>query len=78
MTALAYTLIYLAAVAPGIPIGLRLFGARHAAGWVSGALIGYGLTQLALWAVIVLDLASTVAFVAAWLLLTIATTAGSQ
>jgi hypothetical protein len=75
MIALAYTLLYLAAVAPGIPIGIRLFGARHAAGWVSGALIGYGLTQLALWAVIVLDLASGAAFIAAWLLLTIVTAA---
>ena len=78
MTALAYTLIYLAAVAPGIPIGLRIFGARHPAGWISGALIGYGLTQLALWAVIVLDLASTTAFIAAWLLLTIVTAVVSR
>lgn len=75
MTAIAYTLVYVAALAPGLPIGLRLFGASHAAGWVAGALIGYGLTQLALWAVIVLDLASAAAFVAAWLLLVILTTA---
>jgi hypothetical protein len=78
MSALAYTLIYVAAVLPGLPIGLRLFGTRHAAGWISGALIGYGLTQLTLWAVIVLNLASVVGFIAAWLLLIVFTTGISR
>ena len=43
----------LAAVAPGLPLGIaRCFGRRHPGAWIGGALLGYGLTQLALWAVI--------------------------
>ena len=64
-----YLLIYLLAVAPGLPIGWALFGPRQAAAWICGALIGYGLTQLALWAVIVAGLASPLAFVVAWAVL---------
>ncbi|MEN3338703.1 MAG: hypothetical protein V7647_2379, partial [Acidobacteriota bacterium] len=63
---LLYLLIYLLAVAPGLPIGVALFGPRHAAAWICGGLIGYGLTQLALWAVIVAGLASPLAFALAW------------
>ena len=50
---LLYLVIYLLAVAPGLPIGFALFGRRHPAAWVCGALIGYGITQLSLWTVIV-------------------------
>jgi hypothetical protein len=67
-----YAAIYLLAVAPGLPIGLALFGRRHAAAWISGALIGYGLTQLAIWAVIVAGLASAGAFILAWVILCVA------
>jgi len=66
---LLYLLIYLLAVAPGLPIGVALFGPRHASAWICGALIGYGLTQLALWAVIVAGLASPAAFLLAWAIL---------
>jgi hypothetical protein len=67
---LLYLLVYLLAVAPGVPVGIALFGRRHAAAWVCGALIGYGITQIALWAVIVSGFASPIAFVAAWLAVT--------
>jgi hypothetical protein len=67
--ALLYTLIYLAAVLPGVPLGIALFGRRHAAAWIGGALLGYGLTQLAIWLVIESRLASPWAFVAAWAVL---------
>ena len=69
-----YALLFALAVAPGLPLGFALFGRRHAAGWICGALIGYGLTQLTLWLVIVSGLASTFAFVAAWALLLVVTT----
>ena len=38
------------AVLPGVPLGIALFGRRHPAAWIGGALLGYGLTQLAIWA----------------------------
>lgn len=64
-----YLLVYALAVAPGLPLGFALFGRRHAAGWIAGALLGYGLTQLVIWAVIVSGDASAMVFVIAWLLL---------
>ncbi len=63
-----YLVFYLLALMPGLPIGWALFGSRHAAGWIAGALIGYGLTQLALWAVIAAGLACPIGFTLAWLL----------
>jgi hypothetical protein len=63
-----YLVFYLLALMPGLPIGWALFGRRHAAGWIAGALIGYGLTQLALWAVIAAGLACATGFTVAWLL----------
>ena len=65
-----YVLLFALAAAAGLPIGFAIFGRRHAAGWVAGGLIGYGLTQLALWAVIVTGLASTTTFLLAWGILT--------
>src|SRR5205823_5389114 len=70
---LGYLAIYALAVAPGLPIGIVLFGRTHAAAFICGALLGYGLTQLTIWAVIVAGLASAPAFVAAWAVLTVAT-----
>ena len=69
LTALAYALVFVAAIAPGIPIGIVLFGRTHPAAWVGGALIGYGLTQLVIWFVIATGHAGLPAFVAAWILL---------
>lgn len=70
-----YAVVFAVAVLPGLPLGFCLFGRRHAAGWISGALLGYGLTQLVFWGAIVLDLASTWAFAAGWVLLILVTTA---
>jgi hypothetical protein len=39
-----YAAIYLLALVPGMPLGFALFGRRHAAGWLAGALFGYVLT----------------------------------
>ena len=67
LTGMVYgLLVFGAAVAPGLPIGVVLFGRAHPASWITGALVGYGLTQLALWAVIVSGFASPAAFVGAW------------
>ena len=83
LVSIAYVALFAFAIAPGLPLGFALFGRRHAAGWISGALIGYGLTQLALWLVIVSGLASSLAvsglastltFIVAWLLLLAVTT----
>jgi hypothetical protein len=63
---LLYLPIYALAVMPGLPLGFALFGRRHAAGWIAGALLGYGLTQLTLWAVIVAGLASGISAMLAW------------
>jgi hypothetical protein len=68
-TALAYVIVYGLAVLPGLPLGIVLFGRQHPAAWIGGALVGYGLTQMAIWAVIVLNAAGLISFVLAWLLL---------
>jgi len=47
----AYLALLALTMAPGLPIGWRLFG-THPAGWVSGALIGYILSTLAFWVAI--------------------------
>jgi hypothetical protein len=73
LVGLMYPVVFAAAALPGIPIGIALFGRRHPAAWVGGALIGYGLTQLALWAVIAGRAASPAAFIVAELVLMAAT-----
>jgi hypothetical protein len=65
----AYALAYALALIPGLPLGIALFGRNHPAAWVCGALLGYGLTQLALWAVITAGAASGAGFLAGWGLL---------
>ena len=44
-----YLVLYTLLLVPGLPFGFLLFGRRHAAGWIAGALIGYGLSAVALW-----------------------------
>ena len=65
--ALLYGALFILAIAPGLPVGFALFGQRHPAAWIAGALIGYGLTQLTLWAIIAIGAPGPVAFAAAWL-----------
>ena len=65
--ALAYIPLFILATLPGWPLGRVLFG-RHAAGWVAGALLGYGMTCLAFWAVLAAHVPSAATFAFAWLL----------
>ena len=61
-----YALIYCGATLPGLPLGWRLFGRRHPAGWIAGALIGYALTAFAVWIAIRAGIPSTLGFAAIW------------
>lgn len=67
-----YFIVYLLAILPGLPLGFSLFGRRHAAGWIAGALFGYMLTSLAIWAGVFARMPSAQFFVAAWILVTVA------
>lgn len=69
--ALAYIPLYVLATAPGWPLGRALFG-KHPAAGVSGALLGYAITCLALWAVLALHIPSAPTFVLAWALVSAA------
>ena len=66
ITPLFYSVVYLLALVPGLPLGLALFGRRHAAGWIAGGLFGYVLTALAIWAAIRLGVPSALTFAIAW------------
>jgi hypothetical protein len=70
--ALLYGLTYVLAVSPGVALGTAIFGRRHGAGWIAGALVGYGTTQLALWAALAVGAITGWAFVAAWALQAVA------
>jgi hypothetical protein len=70
---LLYLPVYALAALPGLPLGFMLFGRHHAAGWVGGALLGYGLTQIALWVAIASGFGSGVTAIVAWLALSVAT-----
>ncbi len=63
---LAHVALYVLATMPGWPLGRALFGRDHPAGWFTGAIIGYGLTSLALWAVVALRVPSFWPFALAW------------
>jgi hypothetical protein len=67
----AYVAIFAGACVPGLPIGFALFGRRHVAGWVAGALLGYALTALALWAPVQLDVINWMALAGSWLATTL-------
>ncbi|MBI4476085.1 MAG: hypothetical protein HY654_02870 [Acidobacteria bacterium] len=67
-----YLLLYTLATVPGWPLGFALFGRRHAAGWVAGALLGYAFTALAWWGAIQLDLTSFAGFTLVWAAITAA------
>jgi len=66
---LLYGLVFAAATMPGWPIGRRLFGS-HPAAWISGAILGYGLTAVALWLPVAVGLAWWLPLLLAWTLLT--------
>ena len=71
--ALAYIPLYVLATVPGWPLGWALFGRSHPVSWIAGALLGYALTCLALWAVLAIGIASALAFAAAWAVMSAAT-----
>ena len=71
--ALAYIPLYVLATIPGWPLGHALFGRRHPASWIAGALIGYALTCVAFWAVLALGIASKSAFILAWAMVSAST-----
>ena len=58
--------IYALALLPGLPVGIGLFGVRHAGAWICGGVLGYALTATALWMAIVFR--APLAPVLAWLL----------
>jgi hypothetical protein len=67
-----YVIVLLLAAVPGLPAGWRLFGRRHPAGWIAGALLGYALTAVAIWAAIRAGVPSTAGFVVAWCVVSLA------
>jgi len=69
---LLYAVLYVLAKPPGGRAGFAPSGKKHAAGWISGALIGYAITAFTLWAVIKIGLAGALGFSAAWLIVTAA------
>lgn len=75
---LVYLLIYVAATVPGLPLGFALFGRAHAFGWVTGALIGYALSCVTIWAVQMGRAPSTLALVMGWAVVTALTWAAGR
>ena len=67
MIATAYAVLYVLAAAAGLPLGLALFGRRHAGGWIAGGVLGYAVTAIALWVPIRLGVASPLTLMIAWI-----------
>jgi hypothetical protein len=71
--ALLFPLVYAALVLPGVPLGFALFGRRHPAGWIAGAILGYALAVLGIWAAAAIGMAGGRGFTGTIALITIAT-----
>jgi hypothetical protein len=69
---LVYLAAYVLATAPGWPIGWWLFGRRHAAAWVVGALLGYALSAWTIWLATWLQADSVSGRLTAWAIVSIA------
>ena len=69
---LAYIALVVTGTLPGLPVGFALFGRRHAAGWIGGALLGYAMSMVALWVPMALGPASPRASPRVWALVTTA------
>ncbi|MFI5078080.1 MAG: hypothetical protein ACHQRO_12090 [Vicinamibacteria bacterium] len=67
---LAYAAAYVLATLPGWPLGWRLFGHRHAGGWIAGALLGYALSAWTIWASTSLGFTASWQRIAAWAVVT--------
>ncbi|MEO7274072.1 MAG: hypothetical protein ABIX28_15955 [Vicinamibacterales bacterium] len=70
---LGYLGLYALLLLPGLPIGFLLFGRRHAAGWIAGAVIGYALSAIALWVPADLGLTTRAWIPVAWTVLAAST-----
>jgi len=68
-----YIAFYALASAAGLPLGFMLFGREQPAGWAAGALIGYVLTAVGIWAAIIAGVPSDLSFTLAWLAIGCAT-----
>ncbi len=73
VSAFGYAALFLLALSSGLPLGFALFGHRHAAGWIAGALLGYAASCLAVWATVIAGHPGTTFVLLAW----VATLAGS-
>jgi hypothetical protein len=62
-----YVALWALAACAGLPLGFLLFGPKHPAAWIAGALFGYAATALAFWVPIAVGRPSTPAFVLCWL-----------
>jgi hypothetical protein len=71
--ALLFLLVYAALVLPGFPVGFALFGRRHPAGWIAGAILGYALAVLGIWAAAAIGMPGRTGFAGATALITAAT-----
>ncbi len=69
---LGYAAGFLLALTPGFPLGFALFGRQHAAGWITGALLGYAASCLAVWAMVFAGHARASTFVLAWVVMLVA------
>ncbi|MQA30327.1 MAG: hypothetical protein GEU82_10885 [Luteitalea sp.] len=77
VVAAAYLIGFALATLPGLPLGFRLFGRRHAGGWIAGMLFGYVITTLSFWAIVFTGNASNVLFASAWALASAVAWAGA-
>jgi hypothetical protein len=71
--ALLFLVVYATLVVPGLPLGFALFGRRHPAGWIAGAILGYALAVLGIWAVAAIGLPGGRGFAGATALIAAAT-----
>ncbi len=69
---LLYLAVLAAALLCGLPWGLALFGSRHAAGWLAGALFGYWGAGFLWWLLAITGGASMPWWIAAWVACTAA------
>ena len=59
---LLYIVLLASLCTTGLPLGFALFGRRHAAGWIAGALLGYAMIAVILWGLVQVGGASRPAF----------------
>ena len=62
-----YAVVWAVAVSAGLPLGFLMFGPKHPAAWIAGALFGYAATAFALWIPIAVERPSPLAFALCWL-----------